>query len=200
MEDYKPPVSTKGGGGKKAADSKTHSKTTNQQIDDDIQAIRDRTAALQAELQTVGLSYQEQEKRRVAIDLEQAALAKLRDEAIKKGQTDLSGIALSAEHRAKIDEVSAAYGRQADELRVVQERQDEITRASDEFYGSFKSGVMDAITGARSLSEALSDVLNKLSEMLLNSAFDALFKPASGGGGGYLSGLNKQTNFIGGAA
>lgn len=179
LEDYKAPEKDKK---PKTSGSKTHSKTTDQQIDDDVQAIRDRTAALQAELQMVGLSYQEQEKRRVSLDLEQAALAKLRDEAIKKGQTDLSNIKLSDDQRAKIDEVSAAYGRQADELRKVQEQHDAVTQASEEFYGAFKGGIMDAITGAASLSDALSDILNKLSQMLLNSAFDALFKPASGAG------------------
>lgn len=181
LKDYAVPEKEKK---KKASGSKAHSKTTNQQIDDDVQAVRDRTAALQAELLMVGLSYQEQEKRRVSLDLEHAALSKLRDEAIKKGQTDLSSIKLSDEQRTKIDEVASAYGRQANELRRVQEQQERVDQASGEFYENFKSGFTDAITGARSLSDALSDILKKLSDMLLNSAFDALFKPAMGGSGG----------------
>lgn len=205
LADYKPPATANSGSGKKASGSKTHSKTTNQQIDDDIQAIRDRTVALQAELQMVGLSYQEQEKRRVSLDLEQVALAKLRDEAIKKGQTDLSSIKLSDEQRTKIDEVASAYSRQANELRRVQEQQERVDQASVEFYDNFKSGFTDAITGARSLSDALSDVLKKLSDMLLNSAFDALFKPASGGMsgsafGGLFSGFGKSLGFADGGS
>ncbi|MCR2446365.1 hypothetical protein NSP53_23770, partial [Salmonella enterica] len=81
--------------------------------------------ALAAETAAVGLSYQENEKRKIALDLEQAALAKLRDEAIKKGQTDLSNIKLSSDQVAKINEVSAAYAQQAEELRKVQEKQQE---------------------------------------------------------------------------
>lgn len=185
IADYKVPEKEKV---KKAKAAKSHSKTTSQQIDDDIQSIVDRTTALQAEIQMVGLSYQEQEKRRVALDLEQAALAKLRDEAIKKGQADLSNIKLSEDQRAKIDAISEAYAKQADQLRVVQEQQERVDQASEDFYNSFKSGFTDAITGAKSLSDALSDILKKLGEMLLNTAFDALFKPASGGAGGGMFG------------
>ncbi|MFK4823752.1 tape measure protein [Paenochrobactrum sp. BZR 588] len=184
------------GEGKKPKSEKSHQKTTEQQIDTDIQAVRDRTAALQSEIAAVGMSYQENEKRKISLDLEQAALAKLRDEAIKKGQTDLSGIKLSEQQRQKIEEVSAAYAQQAEELRRVQEKQQDVEQASADFYQTFKSGTLDAITGAKSLSDALSDILNKLAQMLLNSAFDALFKPSSGGVAGGTFG--SAFDFIGG--
>lgn len=184
------------GEGKKPRSDKAHQKTTDQHIDSDLQTIRDRTAALASETAAVGLSYQENEKRKIALDLEQAALAKLRDEAIKKGQSDLTGIKLSEEQRRKIVQVSAAYAQQAEELRRVQEQQQAVEQASNDFYESFKSGTLDAITGAKSLSDALSDILKKLAQMLLNSAFDALFKPTSGGvAGGAFGGA---FDFIGG--
>jgi len=175
-------------------------RTAESRFNDDIQTVRDRTAALIQEAQAVGLSYREQEKRRMALDLEQAALADLREEARKKGQTDFSNIKLTEEQIAKIDAVSAAYAKQADELRKVQEAQDRAEQAASDFYESFKDGVLDAITGAESLSDALSGVLKKLSEMLLNSAFDALFKPSSGGStggtyGGILGSLGKLLGF-----
>lgn len=170
--------------GKKPKKEKAVQKSTDQKIDSDIQAIKDRTAALQAETQMVGLSYQEQEKRRIALDLEQAALAKLRDEAIKKGQTDLSNIKISPEQLAQIDEVSAAYARQAEELRKVQEVQDRADQATADFYDTFRSSMVGAIRGANSLADALKSILGRLSELLLNSAFNALFMPSSGGTGG----------------
>ncbi len=176
--------------GKKPKKEKAVQKSTDQKIDSDIQAVKDRTSALQAEAQMVGLSYQEQEKRRISLDLEQAALAKLRDEAIKKGQTDLSNIKISAEQRAQIDEVASAYGREAEALRLVQESQSRAEQAASDFYDTFKSGMMGAISGATSLTDALKNLLSKLSELLLNSAFDALFKPTSGGvGGGSFGGV-----------
>lgn len=124
----------------------------------------------------------------MSLDLEQQALAKLRDEAIKKGQTDLSNITISAEQRAKIDEISDAYARQAEELRKVQDQQDRAEQAADEFYNTFRSSMSGAIRGAESFSDALANILDKLSDMLLNAAFDALFKPSSNGVGGGLFG------------
>jgi len=50
--------------------------------------------------------------------------------------------------------------------------------------------MIDAITGAQSFSDALSGILKKLADMVLNSAFDALFNGATGSGG-WLTGLFK---------
>ncbi|EJN04476.1 tape measure protein [Phyllobacterium sp. YR531] len=168
----------------KTPKAKAAPRTADSRITDDIQAIRDRTEALKVELGLVGQSYEAQEKRRMSLDLEQAALADLKEEARKKGQTDLDSIKLSPEHISQIDAVSTAYARQADELRRVQDSQERAEQASSEFYDTFKSGAMDALTGAASLSDALSNLAKKLGDLLLNSAFDALFKPASGGSGG----------------
>lgn len=184
LADYAVPASDKKKAPKKNAGSKTHSKTADQQIDDDIQSVKDRTAALAAETAAVGMSYQEGQKRKISLELEQVALAKLRDEAIKKGQTDLSNIQISSEQRAQIDAVSGAYAKQVDELRKVQEQQERVDQVSSEFYEATKGGLIDAITGAESLSDALTGILKKLEQMLLNSAFDALFQPSTGGSSG----------------
>lgn len=176
--------------GKKPKKEKAVKKSTDQMIDSDIQAVRDRIAAMQLETEIVGKSYQEQEKRRMSLDLEQQALAKLRDEAIKKGQTDLSNIKLSSQQRTQIDDISDAYARQAEELRKVQDQQDRAEQASMEFYDTFRSSMSNLITGADSLADALENILGKLADLALNSAFDALFKPSSGGvAGGSFGGI-----------
>lgn len=164
----------------KKASTAAVKKTADDRITADIQATKDRTEALRQEAEMVGKSYQAQETRKMALDLEQSALADLREEARKKGVTDLESIKLSSEQVARINEVSDAYGRQAEELRKVQETQDRAEQAAGEFYDTFKSGIIGAITGAESLKEALSGILKKLGEMLLNSAFDQLFRPSSG--------------------
>ncbi len=143
---------------KKRSGTKTHAKTADQQIDSDIQAVRDRIETMKVEQSIVGQSYEVQEKRRMSLELEQAALAKLRDEAIKKGHTDLSNIKISEEARGKIDAVSEAYARQADELRRVQDQQDKAERAAEDFYDTFKSSTVGAITGANSLADALQNI------------------------------------------
>lgn len=122
--------SSKGSGGGSGTSVK---KTADSRFEADIQSVPDRTAALLEEVNVSGLAYQEQEKRRMALDLEQAALADLREEARKKGQTDLDSIKLSPEHVAKINEVSAAYAQQAEELRKVQEAQSNADQAAGEF-------------------------------------------------------------------
>lgn len=170
--------------------------TSESRFDADIQAVRDRTAALVEEQRIVGMSFQDQERRRMAIDLEQTALADLREEARRKGQTDLENIRLSADQTTKIREASAAYAEQADVLRRVQEQQDRAEQAAEDFYDAFKSGTIDAITGATSLSEALENVGKRLASLLLNSAFDSLFQPrtsSSSGGmfGGVFSAIGK---------
>ncbi|PWK65875.1 tape measure protein [Aminobacter sp. AP02] len=180
--------------------SKSRKKTAQNRLDEDIQAIRDRTAALLQEQELVGKSFYVQEKRRVALDLEQSALKELREEARKKGATDLESITLSNAQVAAIDAASEAYARQADALRRVEETQERIEQAASDAYEAFKSGAMDAILGADSLQDALSGVLKRLAEIAISSAFDGLFKPATGGSsggafGGVFSAIGKFLGF-----
>jgi len=185
--------------GKKPKKEKATPKSTDQKIDSDIQAVKDRTEALRLEAEMVGKSTAEQEKRRIAMDLEQAALAKLKDEAIKKGQKDLSNIKISAEQRAQIDEVAEAYGREAAALQLVEDRQRRSEQAANDFYESFKSSTIGAITGANSLADALKNIGNRLAELFLNAGFDALFKPSSNGmsGGAFGGFFNSIGSLIG---
>lgn len=180
-------------GRSRSGKSSSVKQTSDSRFDADIQAVRDRTAALIEEQKILGLTYQEQEKRRMALDLEQTALADLREEARRKGVTDLESIQLSAAHRAKIDEASSAYARQADVLRQLEEAQNRADDASREFYDSFKSNVMDAITGAKSLGEALRGLAKQFGSMLLSRGMDQLFQPSTGGStGGMFGGLFKS--------
>lgn len=182
----------KGSGATPADKTKVPKKTAADKFREDIQGIKDRTAALIQEQSTVGMSYQAQEKRRLALDLEQQALADLREEARKKGQKDLENIALSAQQKKTIDEVSSAYAQQADALRQVEEAQQRAESSAQEFYDTARSGFADVITGAQSFSEALSGLLNKLAELVLNSAFDSLMGGSKAtGSGGWLTNLFK---------
>ncbi len=159
-------------------------KTAMDRFKEDIQSIKDRSQALQEEIGLVGKSYEEQTKRRTALDLEQRALKDLREEARRKGQTDIEDIKLSPDKVAEIDKQSAAYAAQAEALRKVQEAQERSQQAADEFYQTFKSDTLDAITGAKNFGEALGDIGKKLGDMFLNQAFDSLFKPASANSSG----------------
>lgn len=160
------------------------------QFRNDLQAIQDRTAALSQEINLVGLSNEEVTKRRVALDLETKALAQLREEARKKGAIDLESINLSPDQVAAIDDVSTAYAAQAEKLRLVQDAQNQALQSASDFYGSLKSNTVDAISGAKSLGDAVSDLAKKLQDMALNRIFDMLFNPSGKSGSpDWLSGL-----------
>jgi tape measure domain-containing protein len=198
-KQYATTKTSKGDGSKRTAVPKT----ADDRFAQDIQSIKDRTAALKDEAATIGLGYEEQTRRQTAMDLEQRALADLREEARKKGQTDLDSIALSPDKIAAIEKESAAYAAQAAELKRVQDEQSKAEDAAAEFYGTFKSSVVGAIDGTNSFSDALSQLLKKLEDMILNQAFDSLFKPAtatSSGGtfGSIFSGIGKLLGFADG--
>lgn len=200
VEDYKPVAKDKK---EKASGTKAVPKTADDRIAADIQQVKDRTEALRQEADLVGKSYQVQETRKMALDLEQSALRDLREEARKKGQTDLDEIKLSPEKIALIEQAASAYGKQAEELRKVEDAHSNAESAASEFYSTFKDGAIGAITGANSLGDALSNLAKKLGDLLLNSAFDALFKPVSGnspGGsmGNIFSGIGKILGFSAG--
>ncbi|NTI41609.1 tape measure protein [Rhizobium rhizogenes] len=176
---YKPTGSKKTGTGKPSVP-----RTADDRFNADIQSIKDRTAALKEEAATIGLSYEEQTKRQTALELEQRALAEAREEARKKGQTDLDAIKLSPDKIAAIEKESAAYAAQAEKLRKVREAQEKAEQASEEFYNSFKDGLIGAIDGTNSLGDALTQIVKKLGDLFLNEAFDSLFKPATSNSSG----------------
>lgn len=174
----------------------THKKTGEDFFAAEIQQVKDRTAALAEEARVTGLTYVEQEKRRMALDLEQSVLQRLREEARQKGVTDLDSIKLSPSQVSAINAVSEAYANQADELRKVQEAQNNAENAAQQFSDSMRSGFVGLVTGANSFKDALSGLLKKLSELLLNSAFTA-FMGGTGAtqSGGWLTGVMKAIGF-----
>lgn len=169
--------------------SKVGRRTADDRFREDIQAVRDRTAALADEQAMIGQSLAVQESRRVALDLEQRALADLREEARRKGETDLESIQLAPEQIAAIHEVADAYGQQAAALQQAQQAFAEGNALAREFAGNLKDGLMDGKLEAEELADALADVGDKLLDLALN----ALFDPNSGGGilGSLLGGLAK---------
>lgn len=152
---------------------------------EDIQQLRDRGAALQQEMQLIGLTNQAQVERRAALDLEQSALRDLREEARRKGQTDLDSIKLSPEKIATIQAEAAAYAKQSEALRLAQEQQQNLLEWNSEARNVTRGFIGDLIAGegaARSFANGLS----KVGDALIDDVLDGIFKvngAASGGGG-----------------
>ena len=176
LADYKVP------GAKQANGAKVPRRTADDRFASDIQATRDRTAALAEEQAMIGQGIAVQESRRAALDLEQAALYDLREEARRKGETDLASIQLAPEQIAKIKEVADAYGEQAAALARAEQAYGEMNDLGRDVVGGIISDLRQGTTAAEALANALDKVVDKLVDMALNSLFDT-------GGGGGLGGL-----------
>ncbi|MBC7148995.1 MAG: phage tail length tape measure family protein [Rhizobium sp.] len=177
-------VPSKGGGGGRSK------RTTQDQFQADIQAIRDRTEAIRQEMQLVGLSDIEQEKRRVALDLEQRALKDLREAARQKGVTDLESIQLSPEKLAAIEAEAEAYAAATVELKGLEEQQAKLTERSEFFkgaiYDAFDALIPKIQTGNAALDQFLNTMIQAVAQAaLLNTGPLAM----AGGGAGLIGGL-----------
>lgn len=155
----------------------------------ELQQWQQRSAALRLDTELVGKSTYEIERRRAALDLEQAL--------------EKQGLALTPQRQQQIQSLSEAYAAQVVQLEKVHQAQQQIDDAARESFEAVKSGWMDAITGAESFQDALAGVLKRLAEIAASRAFDALFMPSTGGAGGGLFGgvfgsIGKIFGFAGG--
>ncbi len=165
-------------------------KTASDRFAEDLQAVRDRTEALRQEMNLIGLSNEAQVKRRTALDLEQKALADLREEARKKGENDLESIKLSPDKIAAIEQESATYARQSEALRKAQEEQQKLNEWNNVARDATRGFIDDLIHG-ESAADAFAGALSRIADALLDDVLNSIFKVnnAAGGGGGFLSGL-----------
>ncbi len=169
----------------RSSEGKSVKRTADSRFDADLQYIRDRTAALAAEQELIGQGVAAQESRRLQLDLEAQALADLREEARRKGETDLESIQLAPEQVAAIKEVSDAYGQQAEALAKAQQAFADANDLARGFADDMVSGLLDGASAAETLANALDNVADKLLDMALNSLFD----PNGGVLGGLFKGL-----------
>jgi tape measure domain-containing protein len=178
-------------GTKKKGGSHGIKKTADDAFEEDLQSIRDRTAALKEEHDALGLTYEEQQKRKVALDLEQQALKDVREAARKKGDTDWQNIQLSEQQKAAIDKVADAYAKQADELRKAQDmmdlQRDVLKGAFDDLRGALDDGKLDW----QDLGNIALNALDKIIDKIENDLIDAILQANStaGGGGGIFGSL-----------
>lgn len=168
-------------------------RTADDRFFEDIEAIKQRTIALAEERAQLGLSYEAQVKRKTAFDLEQKALKDVREAARQKGDQDWQNAQLTPEQIQKIDEASAAYARQAEELRKAQNElsfQKDLMRG---VLGDLKSALADGKLEWEEMGQIALNVLDKITDKLLNEVIDAIFQVnnagSSGGLLGFLGGL-----------
>lgn len=149
-------------------------KSPEQKFADEIRRIRERTAELKLEADTVGLSAREIAKREIALKLEQEASE--------------HGLTIDRERRQFIDELSEAYATQVDILERVRERQQEIDDAAQQSFEIVKNGFISAIVEGEKFEDVLRNVVKQLATLALNNTLTNLFAPKQGGAGGGIFG------------
>lgn len=178
INDFAPPSGGKGGskgGGKKSREN---------EYQREIEQIRERTAALQAETAAMaginplvndyGFAI---EKARVAQELLAAAQA--------------AGLAITPELKANIETLATAYATASAESEKLAEKQDKLRDMAEEFNGLAKdvlSGFIQDLKDGKSATEALEGALSKVADKLLDMALSSIFG-GTGGIGGLLAGL-----------
>ncbi|MFC3326204.1 hypothetical protein [Mesorhizobium cantuariense] len=166
-------------------------KTTDDRFAEDLQGIKDRTAALNEEFNSLGLTFEAQTKRKVSLDLEQEALKQVREEARKKGDQDWQNAQLSPAQVAAIDQVSDAYAKQADELRKAQDMQDLQRDVLKGVFDDLRSALDDGKLDWQDFGKIAEDVLDKIIDKIENDLVDSILQAGSagGGGGGFLGSI-----------
>jgi tape measure domain-containing protein len=169
LADYKVPGDDKEKKGRKEREN---------ELQREIQQIQERTRALDAERQTIGLSAGDTAKAEAAFRLLEAAKE--------------ANVAVTPQLKAQIDSLAAAYGEATQKIEDAQKAQEAVADAAQEVGAMLSNAFQDAILEG----EELDQVLQKLAKSLASKAFDNifanLFGGAGGAGGGLLDGLFKS--------
>jgi len=170
-------------------------------FDNKLENARKSTAMLQLEFDMLGKTEEQRDKARMTLELE--------SEAKKRN------IALSAEEKAKIDEIATAYAAAGEKFRQATgplasfaRQASDTDRVMQNFavsgLNSLESGLTDIVTGASSASDAFKKMANAIIADLARIAIrKAITGPIAGalggifgGGGGELPGFG-TSSFVG---
>ncbi len=173
-----------GGGGGRAGGS-NRPDTYQREVDQ----IRERIAALQAESEARRSATGSFEQQTDAIDQ-----ARMKHELLTAAQK--AGIAVTPQMEAQIDTLAQNYSDAAREAEGLADKQEEAQRQAEEwagFGGSLVSGFVSDLRAGKSASEAFANALGKITDKLIDMLIQMLIvKPLMGmfgfSGGGYVSG------------
>lgn len=136
---------------------------------------QERIEQLALEREALGLSTREVEKRKAALELEQAAIE--------------ANIKITPQMRAEIEQASEQIGLQAEALERARYQFERINEAAMEVYSTLEGGFVDLVTGASSVNDVLRDMLLNLAKIAARNWFESMFSPAQGAGRGLFGGI-----------
>lgn len=149
------------------------------ELEREIQQIKERTAAIQAETAAMmGLN--------PLIEDYGYTLEKARAKQDLLTAAKRAGIAITPELEANIDKLAESYAQASVEAEKLAESQDRARQRAEELRDLGKdvmSGFIQDLRAGKSASEALANALQKVADKLLNIALDNLFSGGFGKGG-----------------
>jgi hypothetical protein len=158
----------------------------------EVEAIRERTRALEMETEVIGKSALETDKARAAFELMAAAKR--------------ANLEITPELTDKIDHLAEAYAQAAETVRSMQEAQLASERLAQTITASLKeslSGFISDMRQGKDAAEALADAVGRLADRLVDLGLDmllsGLFRGAGGFGGGILAGIFHKGGKVGGS-
>lgn len=181
VTDFKPPPGKGGGGGRKRGGGGGGSENDLQR---EIQQIRERTAAIQAETTAMaGLNpLVDDYGYSVEFASSKQALLTAAQEA---------GVKITPELTAQIEALAGGYAQASAEAEKLAQSQENTRQMAEDFkgiakdaLGGFISDLRDGKSATEALGNALDRITEKLLDMALNSVFDNIFSGFSIGGGG----------------
>lgn len=128
------------------------------------------------------------------------ALEKARIKQQLLSEAQKAGLEITPELSAKIDALAGNYAKASAASGQLQESQQRLAQATQEFNDFSKDllgGFISDLRSGKSAAEALANAVGKIGDKLLDAGLDALFG-GLGGGGGFLSFLPKLFGFANG--
>lgn len=189
LKSFAPPVSKssggsrpRGGGGGRGSGGRGSARQSQNELEREIEAIRKRTTAIQAETAA-------QSSLNPLVDDYGFAVEKARQVQDLLTAAQEAGVKVTPELRAKIDALGTGYAAASVDAERLAQSQDAIRERAEEFASLGKDvtkGFISDLRAGKTAAEALEGAIGKIADRLLDLALDSVF---SGGGGGGLGGL-----------
>lgn len=187
IEDFRPPPGKGSGGGRRGGRSGGGGGRGND-YEREIQQIKERTEALQAETAA-------QASINPLIDDYDYAITKARASQELLTAAKRAGLTITPELEASIEQLADGYAKATEEANRLSDSQDRVRRAADDMRSFGKdlfSGFISDIRNGVSASEALANALNKVLDKIIDISLNSIFGDSGPGGSGVLDGLFKM--------
>lgn len=160
-------------------------KNRKDELQREIEQIKERTASLQAQTEA-------QSQVNPLIEDYGYALAKAEATQNLLNAAQAAGIEITPELAANIEQLAEAYAQATVASNQLKEAQDNARRSAEEMKSlgkSVMSGFINDLKSGKSAADALANALDKIADKLLDMALDNFFSGGGGGFGGILKGI-----------